>query len=56
MNIGGWWVVVRVLRGGGGVEGGKKRLRPNDINVIRWRYRWANGRCMDIGGTCEGGG
>lgn len=21
------------------VEGGKKRMRPNDINVIRWRYR-----------------
>lgn len=21
-------------------ENGKKRLRANDINVIRWRYRW----------------
>lgn len=22
-------------------DNGKKRLRANDINVIRWRYRWA---------------
>lgn len=21
------------------IEKGKRRLRPNDINVIRWRYR-----------------
>jgi hypothetical protein len=21
-------------------DNGKKRTRPNDINVIRWRYRW----------------
>lgn len=19
---------------------GKRKLRPNDINVVRWRYRW----------------
>jgi hypothetical protein len=44
------------------VEGGKKRLRPNDINVIRWRYRWVNGqmyehrRVVGSGACVEGGG
>jgi hypothetical protein len=35
-------------------EGGKKKVRPNDINVIRWRYRCATaveGVSVDQGGS-----
>lgn len=29
-------------------EGGKKKVRPNDINVIRWRYRCVAAVCVPV--------